>query len=240
MDKIDVMLDYDMLSSPNYVRFVYDGDGNAEPGNPAGPEGSGKVEQVFDDWFRAQGLASERVPFDGRSDYVGFTDRGIPAGGVFAGAEGVKTPEQEAVYGGAAGSWYDPCYHQLCDNLITVLTGVPPLDAEGLAPEGDDAAKRAAQRKMAGGAIKSLSELSGAASYAVYYFAASKDPFGTKPTQAQRRRAAGTNGRATATASSAREIVPGRRPLRGGAHHPQPRTEPSKGSVAVVVRHLHE
>ena len=181
VDKIDVMLDYDMLSSPNYVRFVYDGDGNAEEGNPAGPEGSGKVEQVFDDWFDAQGLASERVPFDGRSDYVGFTDRGIPAGGVFAGAEGEKTAEEEAVYGGAAGSWYDPCYHQLCDNLITVLTGVPPLDAEGLAPEGDDAAKAAAQRKMAGGAIKSLSELSGAASYAVYYFGASKDPFGDKP-----------------------------------------------------------
>ena len=51
VDKIDVMLDYDMLASPNYVRFVYDGDGNAEPGNPPGPEGSGKVEQVFDDWF---------------------------------------------------------------------------------------------------------------------------------------------------------------------------------------------
>ena len=34
---------------------------------------------------------------------------------------------------------------------------------------------------MAGGALKSLSELSGAATYAVYYFAASKDPFGTKP-----------------------------------------------------------
>ena len=30
---------------------------------------------------------------------------------------------------------------------------------------------------MAGGSIKSLSELSGAASYAVYYFGASKDPF---------------------------------------------------------------
>ena len=184
VDKIDVMLDYDMLSSPNYVRFVYDGDGNAAPGNPAGPEGSGKVEQVFDDWFRAQGLQSERVPFDGRSDYVGFTDRGIPAGGVFAGAEGEKTAEEEAIYGGAAGSWYDPCYHQLCDNLITVLTGVPALDAEGLAPEGDDAAKNAAQRKMAGGAIKSLSELSAAASYAVYYFASVEGPIRHQAAQA--------------------------------------------------------
>ena len=34
--------------------------GNAEPDNPAGPEGSGKVEQVFDDWFKAQGLARAR------------------------------------------------------------------------------------------------------------------------------------------------------------------------------------
>ncbi len=180
VDRIDVMLDYDMLASPNYVRGVYDGDGNAAPDNPAGPEGSGTVEQVFDDWFTAQGLQSVRRAFDGRSDYVGFTDRGIPSGGVFAGAEGVKTAEEAAIYGGAAGSWYDPCYHQACDNLITVLTGVPPLDAEGLAPEGDDAAKRAAQRAMAGGSIRSLTELSAAASYGVYYFGASKDPFGTR------------------------------------------------------------
>ncbi len=68
------MLDYDMLASANYIRGVYDGDGNAAPGNPAGPEGSGKVEQVFDDWFSAQGLESARRAFDGRSDYVGFTD----------------------------------------------------------------------------------------------------------------------------------------------------------------------
>ena len=191
VDKIDVMLDYDMLSSANYIRGVYDGDGNAAPGNPAGPAGSGKVEQVFDDWFSAQGLQSSRRAFDGRSDYVGFTDRGIPSGGVFAGAEGVKTAAEAAIYGGAAGSWFDPCYHQICDNLITVLTGVPPLDAEGLAPGGTEAAKAAAQRAMAGGAIKSLTELSGAASYAVYYFAASKDPFSAKVHQARKAGKAG-------------------------------------------------
>ena len=180
--KIDVMLDYDMLASPNYVRFVYDGDGS-EPGNEdfAGPPGSGKVESVFDDWFKANGMPSDRVPFDGRSDYVGFTDRGIPAGGVFAGAEGEKTEEQAAIYGGAAHSWYDPCYHQLCDNLMTVLTGVPPLEAEGLAFYLDnptDADKKAA---MAGGSLKSLKELGGAAAYAVWYFSTVRDPFGTKP-----------------------------------------------------------
>lgn len=180
VDQIDVNLNYDMLASANFVRFIYDGDGDDAPDNPVGPEGSGTVEEVHDDWFRAQGLASDRIPFDGRSDYVGFTNRGIPAGGIFAGAEGVKTAEQAAEYGGAEGSWYDPCYHQFCDNLTTVFTGVPPLDAEGLAPEGDEAAKRAAQRAMAGGALRGLDEMSDAASYAVYYFGASKDPFGTR------------------------------------------------------------
>ena len=131
------MLDYDMLASPNYIRGVYDGDGDdaetgATPGRAGGlGQGRGRLRRLV----QAQGLESARGAFDGRSDYVGFTDRGIPSGGVFAGAEGVKTAEEEAIYGGAAGSWYDPCYHQICDNLTTVLTGVPPLDAEGFAPE---------------------------------------------------------------------------------------------------------
>lgn len=183
VDKIDVMLDYDMLSSANYIRGVYDGDGDdTEDGSEASESpDSGKVEAVFEDWFRAQGQPVVKGPFDGRSDYVGFTLRGIPSGGIYAGAEGVKTAEEEAIFGGAAGSWYDPCYHQICDNLSTVFTGVMPLSAEGLAPGGTDADKRAARRKMAGGALKSLKEISAAASYAVYYFAASRDPFGTKP-----------------------------------------------------------
>ncbi len=191
VDKIDVMLDYDMLASPNYVRFIYDGDGSTFGSDVSGPEGSGKVEQVHDDWFRSVGLRSDRVPFDGRSDYVGFTERGIPAGGVFAGAEVEKTVEQERIYGGAAGSAYDPCYHEICDNLMTVLTGVPPLDAGGLAayiPNATDADRRAAQRKMRGGARRGYREMAGAASYAVWYFARSRDPFGTKPRPKPRHR----------------------------------------------------
>jgi Zn-dependent M28 family amino/carboxypeptidase len=186
--KIDVMLDYDMLASANYVRFIYDGDSTEFPDVPPGPAGSGLVEQVQDDWFAAQGLASDRVPFDGRSDYVGFIDEGIPAGGIFAGAEGEKTAEQEAIYGGDAGSWYDPCYHQACDDLATVLTGVPPWNdpdaggAIGLETAQDvpatEAERRAAALKMAGGALKGYEEMAGAAAYATWYFSNVEDPFG--------------------------------------------------------------
>ena len=47
---------------------------------------------------------------------------GIPAGGLFSGAEGVKTPEEAEIYGGTAGEWYDPCYHQACDNINNLST----------------------------------------------------------------------------------------------------------------------
>jgi Zn-dependent M28 family amino/carboxypeptidase len=181
VSKIDVMLDYDMLSSPNFARLVYDGDGS-EGDNPAGPEGSGTVEEVFREWFASKRQAVAGIPFDGRSDYVGFTDRGIPAGGVFAGAEGVKTANQERVFGGDAGSWYDPCYHQACDDITTVLSGVPPLEAEGLAVDienATDADKAVAAQKMRGGSRRSMQELGAGATYATWYFSSVADPFGT-------------------------------------------------------------
>ena len=43
---------------------------------------------------------------------------GIPAGGLFTGAEGIKTPAQAALFGGTAGEQYDPCYHLGCDNFF--------------------------------------------------------------------------------------------------------------------------
>ena len=183
VDKIDVMLDYDMLSSPNYARLVYDGDGS-EADNPAGPEGSGTVEEVYREWFASKRQAVVGIPFDGRSDYVGFTDRGIPAGGVFAGAEGVKTANEERVFGGDAGSWYDPCYHQACDDITTVLSGVPPLDAEGLAVDipaatRTDADRAVSAQKMRGGSRKSMIELGAGATYATWYFSSVKNPFGS-------------------------------------------------------------
>lgn len=113
-------LNFDMVGSRNYVRFVYDGDGSDTP--EAGPPGSAQIEQLFTSYFAGQGLASEPTAFDGRSDYGPFIAAGIPAGGLFSGAEGIKTPEQAAVYGGTAGAPYDPCYHQACDDIRNVST----------------------------------------------------------------------------------------------------------------------
>jgi Zn-dependent M28 family amino/carboxypeptidase len=111
-------LNFDMTGSPNAVRFVYDGDGSAF--GDVGPEGSDVIESTFTEFFASQGLASEPTAFDGRSDYFGFIEAGIPAGGLFSGAEDIKSEEQAAIYGGTAGEPYDACYHAACDDINNI------------------------------------------------------------------------------------------------------------------------
>jgi Zn-dependent M28 family amino/carboxypeptidase len=127
-DKIELMLNFDMIGSPNFMRGVYDGDNSAFPPVPGqvqqGPPGSGAIEQLFVDYFNSQGLYNQPTPFSGRSDYGPFIiTAGIPAGGLFTGAEGAKTPEEVAIYGGIAGAQYDPCYHLACDTFAGTGSG---------------------------------------------------------------------------------------------------------------------
>jgi Zn-dependent M28 family amino/carboxypeptidase len=118
--RIFANLNFDMVGSSNYVRFVYDGDGSDTP--VAGPPGSAQIESIFTNYFAGQGLASDPTAFDGRSDYGPFIAVGIPAGGLFTGAEGIKTAAQAAIYGGTAGEPFDPCYHQACDTINNLST----------------------------------------------------------------------------------------------------------------------
>lgn len=123
--KIALYLNFDMIASPNYVRFVYDGDNSKFPvgtGSAAGPSGSGAIEQLFHDYFAGVSLPSSETAFSGRSDYGPFIAPGvgIPAGGLFTGAEGIKTAQEAAIFGGTAGLPYDGCYHQACDTFANV------------------------------------------------------------------------------------------------------------------------
>lgn len=118
--QVKANLNFDMVGSPNFVRFVYDGDGSDT--DVTGPPGSAQIEQIFTRYFAGRGLPSAPSEFTGRSDYGPFIAVGIPAGGLFTGAEGVKTEEQAELFGGTAGVAYDPCYHQGCDDIGNVNT----------------------------------------------------------------------------------------------------------------------
>src|SRR4029078_4984201 len=112
------MLDFDMLASPNFALQIYDGDGSEF--GVAGPNGSGNIEKVFQDFFDAKGKYTERIAFDGRSDYDEYTTLGIPAGGITTGAEVHKTLFQQTKWGGGVSDTlagqFDPCHHLACDS----------------------------------------------------------------------------------------------------------------------------
>jgi Zn-dependent M28 family amino/carboxypeptidase len=112
---LGLYLNFDMVASPNFARFVYDGDGSSF--GLVGPAGSQQIEALFTAHFDAEGLPHAGTEFSGRSDYQAFIENGVPAGGLFTGAEGVKTEEEAALFGGVAGAAYDPCYHLACDTL---------------------------------------------------------------------------------------------------------------------------
>ena len=131
LDQIALYLNFDMIGSPNFVRMIYDGDGSAF--GLAGPAGSGAIEALFEDFYTDRELAFEPTEISFRSDYAAFFDSGIPFGGLFTGAEVIKTAEEQAIYGGVAGEQYDPCYHEACDTFDNVHLGVLDLNSDAVA-----------------------------------------------------------------------------------------------------------
>lgn len=131
--KIALYLNFDMVGSPNYVRGVYDGDDSDKVGSGPGPEGSAQIEKLFERHFASASLPYEGSDFTGRSDYGPFIEVGVPAGGLFTGAEVVKTAAQVEKYGGVAGVAFDPCYHAKCDSLNNLNAYALDTNADAIA-----------------------------------------------------------------------------------------------------------
>ncbi|KAI5856945.1 hypothetical protein BZA05DRAFT_162420 [Tricharina praecox] len=119
--KIAMYINSDMIGSPNYVLSVYDGDGSAF--NLSGPAGSAEIEDTLTSYFTSVGRPSVPTAFTGRSDYGPFLTANIPSGGLFTGAEGIKTREEAALFGGKAGEPYDANYHQPGDTVRNLDLG---------------------------------------------------------------------------------------------------------------------
>ena len=147
--RIALNLNFDMIGSPNFGRFVYDGDGSDT--GTAGPNGSANIESVINRYFAKQKLTVKATAFDGRSDYGPFIDVGIPAGGLFAGAEDIKTAEEAALFGGTAGEAFNPCYHQACDTYVN-------NSDEGLDQMSDAAADAVLQFAMTRSSVRGTSK----------------------------------------------------------------------------------
>jgi hypothetical protein len=105
-EDVALVLNFDMLGSRNSARLVYDGD----------PQ----IEEAFSSWFEDHDLTWSEIEIEGRSDHAPFAELGIPVGGLFSGADELKTAREERLFGGRAGEPHDACYHQSCDRLANV------------------------------------------------------------------------------------------------------------------------
>ena len=134
-DRIALYLNFDMVGSPNYIFMVYDADESTFPA-PAGvpiPPGSQSIEDLFESYYTLTGQPYDDAQFSGRSDYQAFIQAGIPSGGLFTGAEVMKTEQQAAIWGGTAGQSYDPCYHQACDDYDNIDLHALEVNSDAIA-----------------------------------------------------------------------------------------------------------
>jgi Zn-dependent M28 family amino/carboxypeptidase len=128
--RIALYINLDMVGSPNFVRFVYDGDGSGT--NAQFPAGSAAIERLFARYFAARKLPLAETGIGG-SDHLPFAQAGIPVGGLFTGTDEPKSAEQARVFGGTAGQPLDPCYHRSCDTLANVNNTALAQNANALA-----------------------------------------------------------------------------------------------------------
>jgi Zn-dependent M28 family amino/carboxypeptidase len=135
LDEVALYLNFDMVASPNYIFMVYDGDESGWDA-PAGvpiPEGSIQIEDLFESYYTWAGVPYDDAQFSGRSDYQAFILNGVPAGGLFTGAEVPKTAEQAEIWGGVAGQQYDPCYHLACDDIDNLALDALDVNSDAIA-----------------------------------------------------------------------------------------------------------
>ena len=108
-DRIALYLNFDMVASPNYIFMVYDGDESGFPAPVAVPAGSVAIEDLFESYFTKVREARTTTPSsaDAATTRRSSTTASRPVACSPA-PRCVKTAEQQAIWGGAAGEAVRP------------------------------------------------------------------------------------------------------------------------------------
>ena len=136
-DRIALYLNFDMVGSPNYVFMTRTPTSRASWHRCPSRRARSQIEDLFESFYTQKGEPYDDAAFDGRSDYQAFIVNGIPAGGLFTGAEVRKTAEQRAIWGGTVGAQFDPCYHAACDTFANNSNHALDVNADVIAVAPD-------------------------------------------------------------------------------------------------------
>jgi Zn-dependent M28 family amino/carboxypeptidase len=135
LNKIATYLNFDMIGSPNYKIGVYDADQSTykAPADVPIPAGSIETEDILTDYFDSIKQPYVDTEFSGRSDYQAFIENGVPASGLFTGAEQPKTEKEVAMFGGDAGVAYDVNYHAPGDDISNINREALDINSDAIA-----------------------------------------------------------------------------------------------------------
>ncbi|KAI0902365.1 hypothetical protein F4806DRAFT_490837 [Annulohypoxylon nitens] len=136
--KLQLYLDVNMVGSPNGALKVYDAlklvDSYDGRRRDLAPSGSVEAQNTLKKGFHVQGATSIMgTGISNRSDYASFFTANIPFAGIFSGANGIKTAEEAAQFGGTAGEPYDSNYHQPQDDLSNINMTTLLMNTKALA-----------------------------------------------------------------------------------------------------------
>ncbi len=127
LDEILVYMNFDMIASPNYGYMIY-GKGGEE-----GELGFEEMAGPFEAYYDGLSLPYKHLWGEVTTDHTSFSEAGVPAVGVFAGASEIKLSEDAALWGGEAGQAFDPCYHLACDTTDNINLEALDVNADAVA-----------------------------------------------------------------------------------------------------------
>ena len=84
------------------------------------PAAAGVLASMLAQALTDAGLTSESADIGASSDHVAFDQAGVPAGGLFSGANEVVTADEASQFGTTAGAFADACYHLACDTIANI------------------------------------------------------------------------------------------------------------------------
>ena len=129
---IEMYLNFDMVASPNYGLFIYDGDGSGF--GLVGPDGSDDIEGAVRAVLRR---AETSRPSPRRSVAVPTTRRSSTTASRPVACSPAprcrRRPRRSAKWGGTVDIAFDPCYHQACDTIDNLSHEALDINADAIA-----------------------------------------------------------------------------------------------------------
>ena len=177
--RTDMMLDTDMIASPNFARLVYDGDGSTFGSERLrAARAPARSRRSSTDYWAKRGLVERADPVRRPLGLRRLRQPRHPGGRRVRRRRGAQDGRSRSPCTAASqGEQLDPCYHEACDTYSTV-TGQPPAETMNVY-EADPTPANLAMRSSrptacSGNALRSLEQFKGTLVHAIWYFARSQ------------------------------------------------------------------